>query len=62
MLKKTVLQYFDNCVSDVAVAMNCSAAAVSQWNEIIPERAALKLERITDGKLVYDESLYRKTA
>jgi len=39
-----------------------STGSVSQWKEIIPEKQAMRLERITGGKLVYDESLYEKNS
>lgn len=42
----------------IARAIGISPQAVGQWGEIIPERAALKLERITNGDLKYDPSLY----
>ncbi|ERT10271.1 Cro/CI family transcriptional regulator, partial [Photorhabdus temperata] len=35
---------------------------VSQWKNIIPERAALKLNKITNGKLKYKPALYNKAA
>ncbi|EDC5754092.1 hypothetical protein GAT45_18775, partial [Salmonella enterica] len=35
-----------------------SDQSISAWREIIPERAAFKLERITEGSLRYDASLY----
>lgn len=60
MYKATVLQYFNNRVTDVAEACNVSVQAVSQWGEVIPERAALKLERDKKIKLKYDEALYSK--
>lgn len=62
MKKTAVLKYFKNCVTDVANACGISCASVSQWGEIIPEKNALKLERVTNGKLKYKESLYRKAA
>lgn len=42
----------------VAKVLGITGSAVSQWEEIIPERAALKLERITNGALKYDPTLY----
>lgn len=62
MKKTSVLEYFDNVVSEVAKACNVSTAAVSQWGEIIPEKNALKLHRHTRGKLKYEEQYYNKSA
>lgn len=62
MLKTTVLQYFNNRVTDVAEACNVSVQAVSQWGALIPEKNALKLDRNTKVKLKYDASLYSKAS
>ncbi|EJO4329828.1 hypothetical protein NRK04_004635, partial [Escherichia coli] len=35
--------------------------SVSEWPEIIPEGRAYQLEKITNGKLKVDVSLYQKT-
>lgn len=43
----------------ISAALGVSDSAVSQWGEVIPERIALKLSRITDGVLVYDPSFYK---
>lgn len=40
--------------------LGVSHSAVYQWPEIIPEGAALKLEKLTNGALKYDASLYPK--
>jgi len=58
---KTAIAHFGSAMA-LAKALGLTKGAVSHWGEVIPEKNALKLERITDGKLVYDESLYRKTA
>ena len=60
MKKLTVLKFFKNSVTDVANACGVSVAAVSQWEEVIPEKQALKLDRLTDGKLTYKPRLYQK--
>lgn len=39
-------------------ALGISQAAVSKWGQLMPEKQALKLERITDGALKYEPSLY----
>jgi len=62
MKKQAVLKYFNDRVTDVAKACNVTSGSVSQWGEIIPEKHALKLERITDGKLRYIPEFYEKIA
>lgn len=42
----------------LATALGISQAAVSKWGVIMPEKQALKLDRITEGKLKYDPLLY----
>ena len=39
-------------------ALGISQAAVSKWGRLMPEKQALKLERITDGALKDEPSLY----
>ncbi|MWS30979.1 hypothetical protein GP946_26180, partial [Escherichia coli] len=34
--------------------------AVCRWGEVIPQKQAFVIERITKGKLKYDASLYQK--
>lgn len=60
MLKKTVIEYFGNNQSAVARAVGINRNSVWGWPELIPEKQAMRLERITKGELKYDESLYRK--
>lgn len=62
MLKVDVLNHFKNRVTDVAEACGVSSAAVSQWGDVIPERAALRLDRQTNGKLKYIAKHYKKTS
>ncbi|MGJ0580782.1 Cro/CI family transcriptional regulator [Xenorhabdus bovienii] len=61
MFKDDAVKFFGSQRA-VAEKLNVSDAAVSQWREVIPERAALKLNRITNGKLKYSPSLYNKVA
>ena len=42
----------------LATALGISQAAVSKWDELMPEKQALKLDRLTKGELAYDPSLY----
>ncbi|MER0046538.1 Cro/CI family transcriptional regulator [Pectobacterium odoriferum] len=57
MQKIEVVNFFDT-QRKIARALGISEQAVSLWKELIPERAALKLEKITEGKLKYNPSLY----
>ncbi|MDC9598965.1 Cro/CI family transcriptional regulator [Xenorhabdus anantnagensis] len=59
MFKDEAVKFFGS-QRVIAEKLNVSDAAVSQWKEVIPERAALKLNRITNGKLKYKPSLYSK--
>ncbi|MDC9607182.1 Cro/CI family transcriptional regulator [Xenorhabdus griffiniae] len=59
MLKDEAIKFFGSQRA-IAEKLNVSDAAVSQWKEIIPERAALKLNKITNGKLKYKPNLYSK--
>ena len=61
MNKKSVISYFSS-VTEAAKALSISQAAVSKWGKIIPEKQAMRLERITDGKLKYNSALYEKAA
>ncbi|WP_064511907.1 MULTISPECIES: Cro/CI family transcriptional regulator [Buttiauxella] len=60
MLKKVVVKHFGG-ISKTANALNISHPAVCRWGEVIPEKQAFVIERITKGKLKYDASLYLKT-
>ncbi|CDH01166.1 Cro/CI family transcriptional regulator [Xenorhabdus bovienii] len=59
MFKYEAIKFFGS-QRIIAEKLNVSDAAVSQWKNIIPERAALKLSRITNGKLEYRPNLYSK--
>lgn len=59
MHKTDVLEFFKG-TSKTAIALGVSHSAVCQWGHIIPEKQALKAEKITDGKLRYDPSDYQK--
>ncbi len=62
MYKSDVIAHFGNTVKVTAVLGLRSSGTVSQWGEIIPEKQALRLERITGGTLKYDPALYKKVA
>ena len=57
MNKGIVVKHFGS-QSEVARALDISRASVSCWPDVIPEKQAMKLERLTDGALQYDASLY----
>jgi len=59
MRKTDVLSYFDGNGAAVARAIGYTRSAVQQWPEIIPEAAAYRVERATDGALKVDPSLYQ---
>lgn len=48
--------------SAIARALAISAAAVTQWGEIVPLESALALEIVTQGALAVDRSLYPNLA
>jgi len=59
MKKSAVIKYFGTG-AHVARSLQITRQAVSNWPDIVPEVYALRLEKITEGRLVYDESLYRR--
>lgn len=61
MKKSDAINFFGN-QTKLAKALGIKDASASQWGEVIPEKQALKLERITNGKLKYDPSFYIKAA
>ncbi|CTW80790.1 Cro/Cl family transcriptional regulator [Escherichia coli] len=60
MRKSDVINYFGG-VCKIAEALGIKHPSVSEWPEIIPEGRAYQLEKITNGKLKVDVSLYQKT-
>ncbi|EJU9116167.1 Cro/Cl family transcriptional regulator [Escherichia coli] len=60
MRKSDVINYFGG-VCRTAEALGIKHPSVSEWPEIIPEGRAYQLEKITNGKLKVDVSLYQKT-
>jgi len=57
MLKSTVVDYYET-QTKVAAALGITRSGVSIWPELIPEKQAMRLERLTEGALKYDPSLY----
>ena len=61
MFKSNAIRYFGS-IKRLHQVLKITSGAVSQWEEIIPEKQAMKLERITNGALKYDPALYAKAA
>lgn len=57
MNKSTVVDFYGSQRA-VAKVLCVSDQAVSSWGELIPERAALKLDKLTNGELEYDAACY----
>ncbi|MEJ4043446.1 Cro/CI family transcriptional regulator [Erwinia sp. SLM-02] len=58
MFKSLVVQHFGGVVK-TADALGIRHPAISRWGDVIPEKQAMRLERITKGVLRYDPSLYQ---
>jgi len=58
MKKAEAITYFGS-QTKLANVLGIADPSVSQWGVIIPEKQAMKLERITGGKLIYEPELYR---
>ena len=58
MYKDSIITHF-NGTTKTAEALGVTHSAVCQWGKIIPEKQALKVERLTNGSLKYDPSLYK---
>lgn len=61
MKKSDVIKHFGS-VKDLAEKLGVTDVAVYKWEEIIPKGRAYELEKLTEGKLQVDPSLYQKTA
>lgn len=57
MLTECAVQHFGSRLS-VAKALNLTKSAVYQWGKVVPHWSATRLERLTDGQLCVDETLY----
>jgi len=60
MLKQDAVNHFGTQTA-LAAELGIVQPAVSQWGEVIPEKQAFRLERLTRGVLNYDEALYETT-
>ncbi|MBQ4781942.1 hypothetical protein F9U38_15605 [Pectobacterium versatile] len=61
MLKSEVTNHFGGVVK-TAEALGIKHPAVCRWGDVVPEKQAMRIERITSGKLKYNPDVYRKTA
>ena len=61
MYKSDVIAYYGTAVKVTSALKLKSSGSVSQWGEIIPEKQAFRIDRLTGGKLVYNPGLYRTT-
>jgi hypothetical protein len=57
MNTQEAVKYFKSKIR-LAEKLGISHSAVSQWGVLMPEKQALKLDRITSGELKYDWKLY----
>jgi transcriptional repressor of cell division inhibition gene dicB len=62
MKKSDVLKFFKTSKKICEVLNMKSSGAVSQWGDLIPEKRAMQLDRITGGQLRYDECLYQQSS
>lgn len=58
MYKSDVVDHFGT-QKNLAEKLGVTAAAVSAWDRVIPEKQALRLERLTSGQLIYQPALYQ---
>ncbi|MBH3132637.1 Cro/CI family transcriptional regulator [Serratia bockelmannii] len=60
MRKSEVISYFGG-VCKTAFALGIKHPSVSEWPEIIPEVRAYQVEKITNGRLKFDQTLYQNS-
>jgi hypothetical protein len=58
MYKKDVLEYYEFGAEVARVLGLKSRSTITMWGDVIPEINALKLARITRGRLKFNPSLY----
>lgn len=61
MYKVKVLEYFGT-ITACAEKLGIKPQAISQWGDVIPEKQAYRIERMTQGALSVDQNLYKKAA
>lgn len=60
MYKSDAVKYFGN-LTKLAIAAGVSLPSASAWGDVIPERRAAKLEKLTGGALKYDPAFYEQS-
>ena len=58
MNKQQIIDHFGSVIK-TAKALGVTHQAVYAWKDPVPERIALKAERLSGGKLRYLENLYQ---
>ncbi|WP_245677557.1 Cro/CI family transcriptional regulator [Candidatus Arsenophonus triatominarum] len=58
MLKKNVIDYFGGTVA-TATVLNISKSTVSLWEEVVPWKYALLIEKLTKKNLMLEVDLYQ---
>jgi len=61
MKKNDAIMHFGN-IPTLAKALGIDRHAIYQWQEVVPEKRALQLDRLTGGKLRYQPSAYHHQA
>jgi DNA-binding transcriptional regulator YdaS (Cro superfamily) len=61
MLKQRLIDHFGSGTK-ISEFLKISQSSVSQWGDVIPEKQALRIEKLTNGALKYDPALYTKPA
>jgi hypothetical protein len=61
MYKQEAISFFTS-QKKLATALKVTSGAISHWENVIPEKQALRLHNLTGGKLKYEPSLYINNA
>lgn len=59
MYKSDVIKHFGTRIA-LAQKLNISPSAITQWPDVIPEKQAYRIEKITKGVLKVNPSLYEQ--
>lgn len=59
MKKADVIEHFGSMMK-TAHALDITHSAVSQWDEVVPERIAWKVQFLTGGLLRVDPAIYEE--
>ena len=57
MLKRDSVKFYGNA-NKLAAALDIEPSAISRWKRLVPMLRALQLERLSAGKLKYDQNVY----